>query len=317
MVTTFLQSQSLTSDVGTTESVPGSVPATTGDDGAGRDGVRRADEIRRDELAAFLRSRRERITPEQIGLPISGRRRTPGLRREEVAQLAGVGVTWYTWLEQGRDIHASEQVLGAIADTLHLDPYERVHLYRLAGQPEPPIEKDCKAISPPMRAMLRQLEPMPALVCNARSDILACNRTYERMVGGVEHLPFEDRNTIVQAFTSPAWRARIVDWDDAAPRVVAQFRAAMAQHVAEPSWKCLVKRLRQESAEFDELWNRHDVCPPENRTKRYLSPEVGLLRLDYTHLWFGQRSEIRLTSYVPADEDTWARVRALLVLAEA
>jgi len=93
--------------------------------------------LRRQELARFLRSRRERITPEQVGLPIVGRRRTPGLRREEVAQLAGVGVTWYTWLEQGRDINASEQVLQAIARTLRLDPHEHVHLFRLAGAPEP------------------------------------------------------------------------------------------------------------------------------------------------------------------------------------
>ena len=107
--------------------------------------VETAADVRRHELAAFLRSRRERITPEQVGLPLSGRRRTPGLRREEVAQLAGVGVTWYTWLEQGRDINASEQVLAAIAATLLLDPYERAHLYTLAGQPEPPIARDCKA----------------------------------------------------------------------------------------------------------------------------------------------------------------------------
>src|SRR5690349_24263039 len=103
------------------------------------------DAVRRRELASFLRSRRERISPEQVGLPAGGRRRTPGLRREEVAQLAGVGVTWYTWLEQGRDINASEQVLDAIAATLHLDPIERSHLYTLAGAAEPLIERHCKA----------------------------------------------------------------------------------------------------------------------------------------------------------------------------
>ncbi|HEX4724364.1 MAG TPA: helix-turn-helix transcriptional regulator [Pseudonocardiaceae bacterium] len=272
--------------------------------------------VRRSELAAFLRSRRERISPEQVGLPAGGRRRTPGLRREEVAQLAGVGVTWYTWLEQGRDIHASEQVLAAIAATLVLDPYERAHLYTLAGQPEPPLVKDCRAISEPMRIMLSQLEPVPAMVTNGRCDILAWNRTYERMVGGLSHLPFEDRNTLVLAFLSPAWRTHIVDWARTAHRLVGQFRAAMAQHVAEPSWKCLVKRLREESAEFERMWNEHEVKAPENLTKRYLHPEVGLLRLDYTHLWFGRRSEIRLTTYTPADDETWQKVRALQALVE-
>ncbi|HEX9338403.1 MAG TPA: XRE family transcriptional regulator, partial [Pseudonocardiaceae bacterium] len=95
-----------------------------------------------------------------------------------------------------------------------------------------------------------------------------------------------------------------------------QFRAAMAQHVAEPSWKCLVKRLRAESGEFERMWNEHEVKAPENLTKRYLQPEVGLLRLDYTHLWFGRRSEIKLTTYTPADDETWQKVRALQALVE-
>ncbi|HEY0806592.1 MAG TPA: helix-turn-helix transcriptional regulator, partial [Pseudonocardiaceae bacterium] len=240
-----------------------------------------------------MRSRRERITPEQVGLPVGGRRRTPGLRREEVAQLAGVGVTWYTWLEQGRDIHASEQVLAAIAGTLALDPYERAHLYTLAGQPEPPLTKDCRAVTDAMRTVLRQLEPIPAVVTNSRCDILEWNRTYDRLVGGLADVPFEDRNSLILAFTSPKWRTRLVDWSANAPRLVGQFRAAMAQHVAEPGWKCLVKRLRQESAEFDRMWSEHEIKAPENLTKRFLTPEVGLLLLDYTHLWFGRRSEIK------------------------
>jgi transcriptional regulator with XRE-family HTH domain len=278
--------------------------------------TRQTGAVRRNELAAFLRSRRERISPEQVGLPAGGRRRTPGLRREEVAQLAGVGVTWYTWLEQGRDIQPSEQVLGAIAATLALDPYERAHLYTLAGQPQPPLVKDCGAITPAMRTMLTQLEPIPALVSNSRFDLLAWNRTYEKMVGGLEHLPFEDRNSLVQLFTSATWRARVVDWSQAAHRVVGQFRAAMAEHVAEPSWKCLVKRLRAESPDFERMWNEHEVLAPENLTKRYLQPEVGLLQFDYTYLWFGRRSEIRLITYTPADEETWHKVRALQALVE-
>jgi transcriptional regulator with XRE-family HTH domain len=271
----------------------------------------RSDRIRRAELGTFLRSRRERLAPEQVGLPTTGRRRTPGLRREEVAQLAGVGVTWYTWLEQGRDIHASEQVLAAIAGTLRLDQYERVHLYTLAGQPEPPIERDCKAIDEATLVVLRQLEPIPAAISNSRCDILARNRTFDRMVGGLDHLPFEDRNSLVQAFTSPSWRAAMVDWEDSAPRMVATFRAAMAQHVAESTWKCLVKRLREESTDFDRMWDQHEVRGPENFTKRFRNPEVGLLRLRYTQLWFGRRSELKLTTYTPADEETWAKVRAL------
>jgi transcriptional regulator with XRE-family HTH domain len=267
-------------------------------------------------LAAFLRSRRERIRPEEVGLPPGRRRRTPGLRREEVAQLAGVGVTWYTWLEQGRDIHASEQVLNAIAATLQLDAHERSHLFTLAGTPEPAGAK-ANPILAEIDVILRQLEPFPACVQNARCDILAFNRTYDRMVDGLSDLPLEDRNALWLAFTNPAWRARLIEWETAAPRMVAQFRAAMAGHVAEPGWKNLVKRLRQASAEFDEMWDRHEVKAPENLTKRYLTTDVGLLHVRYTNLWLCRNSETRLTTYTPADEQSAEKLRTLHALALA
>ncbi|MEU8633100.1 helix-turn-helix transcriptional regulator [Amycolatopsis sp. NPDC048633] len=269
------------------------------------------EQVRRRELASFLRSRRERISPEQAGLPLTGRRRTPGLRREEVAHLAGMGVTWYTWLEQGRDIKVSEQVLAAIASTLRLDPHERAHLYTLAGHPAPPMDRDSAAIPAAVLVMVRQLEPIPAAVINARFDLLAGNRTYERLVGGVDHLPFEDRNWLLLMFTSPRWRASVLDWEDAAARLVARFRSGMADHATESGWKGLVRRLRQESPEFERLWEQHDVRGPENFTKRFLHPEAGLLTLDYTQLSVGERSAIKLVTYTPVDEETWAKVRLL------
>ncbi|HEV7973410.1 helix-turn-helix transcriptional regulator [Amycolatopsis sp.] len=264
--------------------------------------------VRRHELAAFLRSRRERITPEQVGLPFAGRRRTPGLRREEVAQLAGVGVTWYTWLEQGRDINASEQVLDAISRTLRLDPYEHSHLFTLAGAPEPPAEKECRSISPSIHVMMRQLEPFPAMVRNARCDILAYNRGYDWLMGDVDAIPFEERNSLLQCLTNPEWRKRLPDFDTNAPRMVAGFRAAMAEHVAEPAWKCLVKRLRKESPVFERLWNQHEVTSERIRTKRFEHPDVGLLRFDFAYLYFGPRSEISLAAYTPADEETASKL---------
>ncbi|HEV8164238.1 MAG TPA: helix-turn-helix domain-containing protein, partial [Actinomycetota bacterium] len=134
---------------------------------------------RRAELASFLRSRRERITPEDIGLTTFGRRRTPGLRREEVAQLAGVGVTWYTWLEQGRDIAPSAQVLDAIARTLRLDRHERTHLFRLADVPDPSSPESCTPLPDSTALLLDRLDPYPAMVVNGRYDVLAYNRTYQ------------------------------------------------------------------------------------------------------------------------------------------
>jgi transcriptional regulator with XRE-family HTH domain len=267
-------------------------------------------EERRRELAAFLRSRRERISPEQVGLTTSGRRRTPGLRREEVAQLAGVGVTWYTWLEQARDINVSEQVLQAIAGTLRLDPHERAHLFTLAGAPEPPKDKECRAIPPGVHAMLEKLDPFPALVANARFDILAYNRPYDELMG-VSALPAHEQNAVLQAFTNPEWQRRMPDLADRWPQMVGQLRAAMAGHVAEPAWRSLVKRLRNESAEFEALWVRHDVQPMRNLTKRFRHDELGVLTFDYTYVWLGQRTELRMTTYTPADEDTAELLRRL------
>lgn len=258
---------------------------------------------RRHELAAFLRTRRERITPDQVGLATSGRRRTPGLRREEVAQLAGVGVTWYTWLEQGRDIRASDQVLGAIAGTLRLDHHERIHLFSLAGVPNPATERKCQAVPDTVRAILAKLDPFPAAVQNTRTDILAYNRGYNWLMD-VDRLPLEERNSLVQCFTNPEWHARLPEWRDRMASSVAQFRAQMADHITEPRWKTLVKRLRAESPEFEALWSQHDVQPMCNLSKRFRHPTAGELRFDYTHLWLGQRSDVRLTSYTPADEET-------------
>ena len=270
-----------------------------------------ADSVRRHELGAFLRSRRERITPEQVGLRPSRRRRTPGLRREEVAQLAGVGVTWYTWLEQGRDINASAQVLDAIARTLLFDPHERTHLFTLAGAAETTIASECQSVASTAQLLLDRLEPYPALVVNGRYDLLAYNRMWASGFPHVDTVPLEDRNCLWLLFTHPDWREALPDWDDAASRMVAQYRAAMAEHVAEPAWKGLVARLHRASPEFAEVWARHDVQAPESRVKRFRHPSAGLLRLDYTYLWLARRLGTRIVVYTPADEETRRRLERL------
>jgi len=239
------------------------------------------------------------------------RRRTPGLRREEVAQLADVGVTWYTWLEQGRDIGASTQVLTAISNALQLDPHERSHLFTLAGLSVPVFEDANPTIAPTVRLMLDKLEPYPACVLNGRFDILAYNRSYNLLVGGLDDLPFNDRNCIWLAFTNKVWRSSIVDWEAAVSRMVAGYRAAMAEHVAEPAWRCLIKRLHDASPEFTEMWERHEVRQPENRTKQFDHADVGLLRFDFAYLWLGERFGSRLVTYTPADLETAARLEEL------
>ncbi|MEE4544395.1 helix-turn-helix transcriptional regulator [Streptomyces sp. V4-01] len=274
---------------------------------------------RRRELASFLRSRRERIPPEQVGLPPGRRRRTPGLRREEVAQLAAVGVTWYTWLEQAREIQVSGQVADAIARALLLDATERRHLFTLAGTPDPHPHLNCPGMSPAVQSMLDQLEPLPAAVINSRYDIVAYNRTYGRLVTDLDAMPLDDRNLMWLAFTHPEWRERMLDRDENVRLMAAKFRVSMAQHLAEPPWKELLKRLRQESSEFREAWDRHEVLQPDSHVKRYLNREVGLLAFDFTHLWLGPQSGPRFTTYTPADAATRDRLDRLyaVILAEA
>lgn len=273
--------------------------------------------VRRGELAAFLRSRRERITPEQVGLPRGPRRRTPGLRREEVAHLSAVGVTWYTWLEQARDIHVSPQVLDAVARALLMDRAERGHLFALAGAADPVRGKECTGVPQAMRQMLDQLAPFPAVIQNSRFDILAYNSTYGRLLCDLDALPEEDRNCLWLAFTNADWRASLVDLDKTLCVMAAKFRASMAGHVAEPAWKALVARLEAASPEFREIWARQEVVRPVSHSKIFRHKEVGLLRLSSTGLWTGPNHGPKMLTYTPDDEESRERLERLQALIRA
>ncbi|MFL5798436.1 MAG: helix-turn-helix transcriptional regulator [Actinomycetota bacterium] len=271
--------------------------------------ARSRDRERRRELAAFLRTRRERVGPEDVGLPPGYRRRTPGLRREEVAQLSAVGVTWYTWLEQGRPINASAQVLEAVARTLLLDESERSHLFTLAGVPDT-TSRAAEVCEPAMRELVLALDPYPAFVVTPRYDILAWNRAEASLKGDYSTLPERFRNVMWLLFTQPAWRELLVDQQDVA-YVVARFRGAMAEHVGEPAWTELVQELCSESPEFAALWERHDVAAATNRIKRFLHPEVGLFRLFTTGLLVSERPGVRLIACTPVDDQARAALTRL------
>jgi transcriptional regulator with XRE-family HTH domain len=270
------------------------------------------DELRRRELGEFLRSRRERIAPQQVGVTYHGRRRTPGLRREEVAQLTAVGVTWYTWLEQGRDIHVSEQVLTAIARTLMLDRDERAHLFTLAGASDQSVAKECAAISPQLHTVLAKLDPFPACVISGKYDVLAYNRAYNNLLTNFDELPVEDRNCMWLSFTDPLWKKVVVDWEDMAARMVANLRVLMADHVGDATWKSFIARLRAASPEFADMWARHEVRGIENKTKKFRHPVAGMMKFEVTNTWLAPRSGRRLLVYTPADPGTERRVQRLV-----
>ena len=272
------------------------------------------DDHRRRALAEFVRSRRERLTPLDVGLVPGARRRTPGLRREEVAQMASVGITWYTWLEQAREIKVSEQVLDAIARALQLDRQERDHLFTLAGAPSVAASTECQTLTPATLRVLEQVSPFPAMVLNGRYDILAYNRAYAGLIGDLDAVGVGERNNLWLLFTCAAMRTLFVDWEQSAARCVAQFRAAFAEHMAEPAWKCLAKRLAEESPEFAAVWARHDVAAVATATKRFLHPQLGVLRFESVPLLFRQHGEHRLVVHTPADDATAALVSQLQIV---
>jgi len=269
---------------------------------------------RRDELADFLRRRREALRPEELGLPALGRRRTPGLRREEVAQLAGVGVTWYTWLEQGRDVRASLDVLEAIARALRLTPAERTHLIVLGrGEPPPPQPAGCERPSPVLRRMLRSLEPSPAFILGRRWDYLDWNRAACALFGDLDRIPRERRNHIWLNFTDPARRELIADWERYARHMVAKLRADTSQLVGDPQFEELIGALRSASPEFCRYWSRHEVAWRGEGVSELRHPKLGALRFDRAVFSPLEAPEQRLVLYTPHPQsDTAAKMRRLL-----
>ncbi len=274
-----------------------------------KDGTaRRAGERRRAELGEFLKARRARLSPGEFGMPRGSRRRTPGLRREEVALLAGVGVTWYTWLEQGREINASTQVLDAVARTLRLDRAEREHLYRLAEATPLHMESERKTVPDTIREIVHSLDPLPASLINSRFDILLTNAASEELFWEWHSLPCVHKNTLWCCVTEPAARGNLVEYDAHVRYLVARLRSAYSMHIGDPDWEEDIRRLASLSREFAELWARHEVADAEPRTLTYLHAQAGTLSLAVSELDVPAMPDARIVVYTPRDADTRARM---------
>ncbi len=270
--------------------------------------ARRAGERRRAELGEFLKARRARLSPGDFGMPPGSRRRTPGLRREEVALLAGVGVTWYTWLEQGRQINASMQVLDAVARTLRLDRVEREHLYRLAEAT--PLRTECsrKAIPDTIREIVRSLDPLPASLINSRFDILMSNDASEELFWDWHSMPCIHKNTLWCCVTEPSARSKFAEYETHVRYLVARLRSAYSRHIGDRDWEEDIRRLSSLSREFSDLWARHEVADAEPRTLTLLHPQAGTLSLAVSELEVPDMPEARIMVYTPCGADTRARM---------
>jgi transcriptional regulator with XRE-family HTH domain len=246
------------------------------------------------ELGDFLRARREALSPGEVGLPVIGRRRTPGLRREEVALLAGVSVSWYTWLEQGRPIHASASVLDAIARTLKLDGAQIAHLHSLAAGPVTADVLD--DVPDALVRLIDAFDPAPAYVLGPWWDVLAWNDAQARLFS------MGERPNLLRLVTLST-RSLIVDWPAELARMVAQFRADTARFVDDPHVVALVSELRDASSEFRNLWDRHDVVAFETRIRRFAHPTAGQLTFEYQQLASAEWPSLRVAVQLGIDGD--------------
>jgi transcriptional regulator with XRE-family HTH domain len=267
-------------------------------------------ERRRAELGQFLKACRARLSPGGVGMPPGSRRRTPGLRREEVALLAGVGVTWYTWLEQGRQINASTQVLDAVARTLRLDRAERWHLYRLAEAMPLRAQGDGKTVPGTIQEIVRSLDPLPATLINSRFDILVNNDAAEELFWEWHSLPCIHKNQLWCCITEPTARDKFPDYDAHVRYQVARLRSAYSRHIGEADWEEDIRRLAGLSDQFAGLWARHEVAEYQPRLLTYLHPRAGRVSFAITELELPAMAEARLMIYTPNDDDTRARLPA-------
>jgi transcriptional regulator with XRE-family HTH domain len=263
-------------------------------------------------LGHYLRDRRTRLDPAAFGFPL-GRRRTPGLRREEVAQRANVSATWYTWLEQGRGGAPSDEVLDRIARALMLTEVEREHLFLLGlGRPPEVRYHAPDEVTPRVQRILDALEVSPAFVRSPTWDVVAWNRAAAAVLTDYGRLAPAERNILRLMFGDSRVRALNPDWKSVARFVVATFRADVARAGATRNVEALVAELSQSSPEFAAMWSENDVRTHGEGTKTLHHPVAGVIGLEYSAFSIDGRPDLKLVIYNPATPEDAERIRALL-----
>jgi transcriptional regulator with XRE-family HTH domain len=246
-------------------------------------------------LGEFLRAHRARLSPAGLGLPAGQRRRTPGLRREEVAQRCGLSVTWYTWLEQGRDVAASPQALAAVAQALQLTPAERAYLFQIAGRVDPDAVTDEADVPPALADALASISG-PAYVLDRLWNARACNAAARRLFVG--WLDGDEPNLLRYVFLNPVARRVIPDWSGRARRVLAEFRAESSRHLDDPALVALVDDLRSRSDFFAQCWDAHEVVVPLGGERAFQHPREGRLTYEQVAFTLASRVDLKLVMLI-------------------
>jgi transcriptional regulator with XRE-family HTH domain len=268
---------------------------------------------RRQALAAFLRTRRARLQPADVGLPVRRHRRTPGLRREDVAELANIGVSWYTLLEQGQDVHPSRQVLESLAQALRLSRAEEQHLFRLANQESSAsASMEEEQVSPALQRIVDALCPHPAFVIGRRWDVLTWNRAADLVFHFHEPCPPHSRNVVWRFFERGA-RTLDLHWELQAQNLVAQFRADYARYPGDPSFQEVIADLQRVSPQFRLWWDQQDVrgLPDGPRAMRH--PTLGMLEFEHVTFQTAITADLRVKVYSASPETAFRLEQALSV----
>jgi len=262
-----------------------------------------ADEGQRQELSQFLKTRRARLAPADVGLPTGNGRRIHGLRREEVAVLAGVGLTWYTWLEQGREIQVSTPFLENLARALRLSEAERAHLFTLAQHRAPPMVPQT---SPPkalesVQSILDAIDS-PAYARNSRFDVLAWNDANTRMFGDFASMPVMERNIIRLMFSRPYYRRTMLNWEQDARSLVAKLRLNYGQAAGDAAFSSLIQEMLAGSDDFRRMWSVHEVTDIGEGVYFYRTPRHGTLVFQHSTIVPEVRPDLRIVIYIRAND---------------
>ncbi|GGI18017.1 helix-turn-helix transcriptional regulator [Gottfriedia solisilvae] len=267
------------------------------------------------ELAQFLLNRRSRILPEEYGIQSGGRRRTPGLRRSEVATFAGVSVDWYTRLEQGKDIQVSTQVLESLSKVLLLNSNERRHLFLLAHAQEPPetCEYQEPKISSSLQNFLDSLDTTPGCVMDARFNIIAWNQACNLVFGDYEIMSEQERNSVWRAFTSDSFKHLLgSQWEDHARMRLAQFRAEYGRYVGHAWWEEQIQKLKKASKIFKNWWEIHDVQDTPDKEKVIYHPVVGELVFENISFYSSEDPNLQIIISIPKESnDTKDKIKQM------
>ncbi|MGP7817798.1 helix-turn-helix transcriptional regulator [Niallia sp. 01092] len=255
-------------------------------------------------LSEFLKTKRSKITPQMVGLPVGIRRRTPGLRREEVAQLAGVSTTWYTWLEQGRDIKVSVSVLENIADALQLNKDERKYLHGLAmeeGDKSVYIQEESPIITPSLQKIIDELQYCPTIISDRRCYIVGWNEAAAHIFLDFGKIPLEKRNLLELLFSRKELRALAVNWEHFVKGFIAIFRTYYGQYVADDWYTAFIEKMEREYPDFSKLWNESEVSSAPEVWIEFRHAKLGKLIFSLTSFQVQGNHDLRCSVYTPEE----------------